>query len=212
VQAISPLTTTTALLDALSQPAGAPSDVVWTTFDRRYRPIIAAFAVKLGLAEQEATEVAQATMADFAREFQLGRYERGKGRLRSWIIRIAHNRTMDMHRERLRRRVERGESAIVQIPVSSPSPHAAAEALWEAERRRAILDEALVQLREGTGARTSDATLRAFELFALQQVPAEAVAEQCGMSVHEVYVAKTRVTGRLRAIVAALTEAYDREE
>jgi RNA polymerase sigma-70 factor, ECF subfamily len=202
VQTTPPMTTTTALLDGLRGPTADP---IWSAFDARYRPIIAGFVARLGLRPVEVAEVSQQTLADFVADVRAGRYERGKGRLRSWIIRIAQNRAMDVHRDHARRRVERGESGIVDIPAP-----AEAEEAWETERRRAILDQALLHLREGT--RGSDRTLRAFELFALQQVPAETVAQQCEMTVHEVYVAKTRVTGRLRQIVASVTEAYDLED
>jgi hypothetical protein len=52
---------------------------------------------------------------------------------------------------------------------------------------------------------------RGIELVALRGVPAQAAAEQCGMSVDEVYVAKNRVTRQLREIVTEMTKAYDDE-
>ena len=56
-----------------------------------------------------------------------------------------------------------------------------------------------------------DRTLQAFELVALRGVPPSEVGPQCGMSVDQVYVAKSRVTKRLREVVADLTAAFEED-
>jgi DNA-directed RNA polymerase specialized sigma24 family protein len=87
----------------------------------------------------------------------------------------------------------------VQDPASD-------DAAWETERRQAVLALALTKLREES--KTSDNTIRAFELTAIRGVPSDAAARECGMTVDEVYVAKNRVTKRLREIVAQLDDVY----
>jgi RNA polymerase sigma-70 factor (ECF subfamily) len=198
-------TTTTALLDSLKDAANAP---VWQEFDARYRPILHGFARKLGLQEEDAADVAQQALAEFVRDYRLGRYERGKGRLSSWLITIARNRAMDMHRSGGRRRDWRGQSAFEQVegarPPEAVQDPASDDAAWETERRQAVLALALTKLREES--KTSDNTIRAFELTAIRGVPSDAAARECGMTVDEVYVAKNRVTKRLRDIVAQLDD------
>ncbi len=196
-------TTTTALLESLHDVGNAH---IWEEFDGRYRPILIGFAMKLGLAHQDAADVAQQALTEFVRDYRAGQYERGKGRLSSWLISIARNRTVDLQRSQGRRRDWRGESAIDQGPVQD-SAHDSAH--WEAERKQVILARALSSLREKS--RMSEHTIRAFELVALRGVPAQAAAEQCAMSVDEVYVAKNRVTRQLREIVTEMTHAYDDE-
>jgi RNA polymerase sigma factor (sigma-70 family) len=196
-------TTTTALLESLHDVGNAH---IWEEFDGRYRPILIGFAMKLGLANQDAADVAQQALAEFVRDYRAGHYERGKGRLSSWLISIARNRTIDLQRSQGRRRDWRGESA---LDLSSVQDSAHDSAHWEAERKQVILARALSTLRENS--RMSEHTIRAFELVALRGVPAQAAAEQCGMSVDEVYVAKNRVTRQLREIVTEMTKAYDDE-
>jgi len=48
-------------------------------------------------------------------------------------------------------------------------------------------------------------------LCAIRNAPAEAAAEECGMTVAEVYVAKNRAIKKLREIVAEFTQEYDEE-
>jgi RNA polymerase sigma-70 factor (ECF subfamily) len=201
-------TTTTLLLDSLKDVANA---AVWEEFDARYRPILHGFARKLGLNDEDSADVAQQALTEFVRDYRAGRYERGKGRLSSWLISIARNKAIDVHRVSGRRREWRGESAFEPIPGSRPplevQDSASDAEHWESERRHAILALALTKLRENS--RTAETTIKAFELVALRGVPTDAVARECGISVDEVYVAKNRVTKQLREIVAQITQVYD---
>ena len=192
-------TTTTLLLDSLHDPANEP---IWREFDARYRSVLTGFAQRLGLQPDDAADVAQETLTQFVRDYRAGRYNRDQGRLRSWIIRICQNRAIDLQRARARRREYRGESAILDHHDPAEFMHA-----WEEEERRAIFARAMETLRDET--KTSERTIRAFELIAIEQQPAERVAESLGITTAEVYRIKNRVTTRLRQIVEQLTAAYE---
>jgi len=194
--------TTTRLLEALLDPA---DQQVWCDIDARYRPIIIALGLHLGLGPDDAAEVAQATLVEFARDYREGRYSRERGRLRGWLLGIARHRITDAFRERARKRGNRGESAIDQVPGPDEI-----ESIWEAERRTLILQTALDHLRTSTA--IDEKTLRAFELVAIRRVPVDVVAAECGVSAPEVYRIKHRVTARLKTIVRQITDAYDEGE
>lgn len=199
--------TSTWLLASLHDPANAPA---WEAFDARYRPILFGFARRLGFAGEDAAELAQQTLAEFARAYRLGRYQRDRGRLSSWLIGIASHVGSNM-----RRRARAGGGA----GAGSANPQAMGERaaelpdeahlteVWDAERKRAIMARALDELRHSS--RTEENTLRAFELFAIHGVPAIEVAAQCALSVDAVYGIKNRLTVRLRESVARLAEVYD---
>ena len=68
---------------------------------------------------------------------------------------------------------------------------------------------ALAVLRDES--QVDDRTLMAFELVALRGVPAAEAASQAGMSVEQVYVAKSRLTKRLRELVEKMTEAFEED-
>lgn len=191
--------TTTQLLESLRDPANAG---LWQLFDQRYRPVLIAFAIRQGLSEDDASDVAQSTLASFAADFQAGRYDRSRGRLSSWIIGIARNRLIDLVRSKKREQLNRGESAMADI-----SDDGAAEQEWAAARQRVIFEQAIQILRTET--KLEPQTIKAFDLCAIRSVPAEVAAAECGMSVAEVYVAKNRAIKKLREIVAQLTEEFD---
>lgn len=197
--------TTTSLLDALRDPGNEP---VWTAIDARYRPVVAGMARRIGLNPSDAEEVAQETMAQFSKAYAEGKYDRAKGRLSSWIIGIAHHTSLKMLRTR-RRPAEAGVGGPDAADADAPHDEQSLRTIWEDERDRAILARAMAMLRDQSG--IDDRTILAFELTGIRGVPAEEAGVQCGMSVDQVYVAKSRVTRRLRNLVAELEAAYEED-
>jgi RNA polymerase sigma factor (sigma-70 family) len=138
----------------------------------------------------------------FSAEYLAGRYDRSRGRLRSWIIGIARNRIIDMGRSRQKHAARPLDEA-----SEGRAPSTDAEGDWEESVRKVILERALNTLRNDT--RLDERTIRAFDMCALRNVPPEAAASECGMSVAEVYVAKNRAIKKLREIVDTLTREFD---
>lgn len=208
--------TTTRLIEDLRDPSNSTA---WSRFDARYRPVLVAFARRLGFSGDDASELAQQTLAEFLCAYRDGRYRREQGRLSSWLIGIARNIGSGMRRNRragVREgeggavgRIVGGDTEIGEIVADLPNEQEMTQ-IWARERESAILAEAMGVLREST--RTEANTVRAFELFALRGVPAEEVASQCNIAVESVYVIKNRLTKRLREIVRDLTAAYDEGE
>jgi DNA-directed RNA polymerase specialized sigma24 family protein len=81
--------------------------------------------------------------------------------------------------------------------------------IWIDERDREILQRALAIVRDESA--FDDRTYQAFELVALRAVPAAEAATQCGMSTEQVYVARSRVTRRLRGLVEEMTAAFEED-
>ena len=193
--------TTTALLNNLHE---ADNEAAWREFDERYRPILIGFSRRLGLPEADAVDVAQETMVQFIKEYREGKYDRDRGRLRSWLLGIARFRVAGIYRKRATSRVSRGESAIVDLPRE-----AEIEEAWNTERRMTILRTAMEQLKNST--KIADKTVRAFEMVALQQQSVAAVAAELDISENDVYLAKSRVAAKLKEIVASIESIYDED-
>ena len=193
-------TTTTALLDGLFN---ADDGVVWQVFDERYRPIMVGVGRRLGLSDSEAEDVAQETLLQFLRDYRANRYDREKGRLRGWIAGIARHRVIDYQRKRGRRKEKSGGlSSLLEVP-----DEAGIAELWDLELERSILRQSVEELRRTS--RTSEKSIKAFEMVIFERRPVEAVAEELGMKTHDVYVARSRVTTRLREIAERLRSLYE---
>ncbi|MFO0873877.1 MAG: sigma-70 family RNA polymerase sigma factor [Phycisphaerales bacterium] len=204
------LTTTTQLLESLRRGHDEP---VWSLFVERYRPVLVAVARRMGLDAEDAEDAAQQALVEFARDFGRGRYDRSRGRLRTWLLAILRHRVADLKRLRSRRAPGaptnpegRAHSSRLEEIVDAGAEDAL-ERIWQAEIERRVLETALDRLR-GEG-HVTERSLRAFELMVLRDVSAEAAAEACGMTINAVYIARGRVAARLRRLVELLAPAYD---
>jgi RNA polymerase sigma factor (sigma-70 family) len=191
--------TTTALLTGLLDPKNAAA---WELFDKRYRPILVGFARNCGLKDDDAAEIAQATIVRFVEEYREGRYDRNRGRLGAWLVTIARYRMLDKHRRAGTARVERGESAMIDL-----DDERSVSEVYERQRREAVLADALEELK--THSRTDPKTIRAFEMLVYHSLSVAVVAQDLGMSAHDVYLAKSRVAAKLREIVLRLEQEYE---
>ncbi len=186
--------TTSRLLESLRH---FDNRTVWSDFDARYRPIIERFARRHGLSEDDAAEVAQLTLTQFARDYQRGAYDRRRGRLSSWLLSIARHRIVDAQRAAGRRAPARGHSALVDLAQPPTSTRVARD-----HSRQSVFDRAMFELRATT--RTDEQTIQVFEAVALLGVPADEVAARFNLTVDHVYRIKNRITERLRKIVNRL--------
>ena len=191
-------TTNTMLLEGLVGPG---NEAVWREFTERYRPILIAFARKLGLSDDAARDAAQDTLLRFVKEYRAGNYERNRGRLRSWIFTLARSRVIDHKRRGLREVGWRGESAMESIPDQED-----VDAVWDAEWRRSLLRQAMLELRGQT--KMEEKTVRAFEMLSLEACSTKEVAEALAMSTNSVYLAKHRALEALRGILTRLEDDF----
>ncbi len=192
-------TTTSFLLSAMADHRNQDG---WLEFDSRYRPILVAFARRLGLGEADAADAAQEALTRFLTALREGKFNRDRGSVRSWITGIARNCIRETHDRRARRREERGLSALNELPADENLIQ-----IWDEECHRSLVQHALLELKEET--HTDPKTIRAFELLALQgRTPAE-VSQLMGMTRNDVYLAKHRCLTRLRYILDSLQEAYE---
>lgn len=190
--------TTSAVLRRL---ADFDDTAAWNAFADRFRAPIERFAKGRGLSESDAEDVAQETLMDFARAFRDAGYDRGKGRLSSWLFGIAWRR-IDHARRKAERRdaheaggFESQQHAGVEGP---PAQSAEWQELWE----RSILEHCLRQVRK----EFEPATFRAFEMLVLEHHAIEAAEAELAMTKNALAIAKHRVSTRLRELVQECDE------
>lgn len=178
------------------------NESVWRDFDLRFRPIVVAFARRLGLDSADAADVAQETLLQFVRDYRDGKYDRSRGRLGAWLMGIARHRVDDLRRRVSSRRETRGESAIVMLPDANQLG-----TIWDEECHQVVLEEAFRELERTS--RVSPRTLKAFRLHVVEQLEPSEVARRLGTSIRSVYLAKHRCLHRLREVMDVLNERYE---
>lgn len=184
------ITTSTILTDL----SDFTNQSAWQHFVERFRAPIVRFAQRLGLAEPDAEEVAQETLAAFASAYRQKQYDRSKGRLSHWLFGIAHRQALSARRSNARRHAltfqPDGDSYLESVPDGQ-----AADRLWEEEWEQAVLELCLHRVRQ----EVEPMTMRAFEAVMGERTPAEA-AREMGIPVKAVYNAKYTVLKRLREL------------
>jgi RNA polymerase sigma-70 factor (ECF subfamily) len=191
--------TTTTLLQALLE---SRNDAAWRTIDDRYRPIVLRLAERAGLSSEDAADVAQETLAQLVQDYQDGKYDAQRGRLRAWMIGIARHRIADVLRRRAVDRDLRQLASQAEVPDSSEFSR-----LWDIEAARVLLERAVDELQRSS--RLSTKTVEAFRLQVIEEVPPEQVMERLNMSLRAVYLAKHRCLRRMGEIVEGLRRAYE---
>lgn len=193
--------TTTQLLNDLRHRS---NDAAWSEFDGRYRPILIALAERYGVRPSDSADVAQDVLAEFARAYAQGGYDRERGRLRMWLIGIARRRIADHLRQRARRPELSLSAEIVDLPED-----AELEQVWDIEHRRSVFVAAFGMLRASM--KMSPQTVRVFEMHVVEGQSVEATVAALGVTAHDVYQAKSRCLGRMRELCAEVERRFEGE-
>ena len=174
----------------------------WEEFFALYAPLIEAFARSHGLSASDAEEVRDQCLAVVAQRMPDFRYERVRGGFKGWLYTIVRGKVVDHLRRRPQRIAQTTELAHLADP--RPSPDTAWDQHWRAEHLRYGLAEAR--------RRESPRVYRAFEMLLLDERTVPEVCATLGMNANQVYKAKSRVLGRVRATLARLESATDQND
>lgn len=181
--------TTTALLDGL---ADAANQDAWRDFVNCHRPMMVGYLRKVGLAHDDAEDVAQRAFSEFSAAYSQGKFDRRKGRLRDWLYGIARNQ---------QRNWRRGRS---DVPTAEPAIEIEDDGLlqrtWDEGWQSHAIRICLEQIAEEVDIRT----LESFQLFCLRGVPAATVATELGLSENAIYLAKRRILRRMKELLDQL--------
>ena len=164
-------------------------EISWNEFYHRYAPVVRCAGGFFNFTEEECDDLMQMVMLKFFGAAKRYTYREGEVKFRTYFARIVKSQAVDYIRRNARQRELRIDSGEADDPF---------EAAFMDEWRKAFFAEALDELRR----RVDERTYQAFEMYGLQNRPAEQVAEVLEMSTAQLYVVKKRCTDILRGIVA----------
>ena len=190
--------TSVSLLERLT---GAPTDYDWRRLDDLYRPLLRAWMARAGVAASDADDLVQDVLLVVFRKVA-GFEWRGQGAFRAWLRTILANRVRDYFRGQKYRPTATGDSDFLRRLDELESPASALSQLWDREHDEHVA-ASLLRRVQGDFA---PATWQAFRRHVLEGDPAVKVAEELGLSLNSVLLAKSRVLKRLRQELAGLVE------
>jgi len=177
----------------------------WQEFDQIYRRLILSFALKQGLNQQEAEDVAQETWLAVAKAIGTFEYDPARSSFKNWLLTVTRHRILDHCRRRPKEALAQPRLADDSTRTSTvarlPDPHSvASEAVWDEEWRQTLTELAVERFK----AAVSPEHFRIFYLSVIKAQPAAKVATALGVNLAKVYVVRHRLTPRFAKLVASL--------
>ena len=196
----------------LSRLRNVEDDLSWRAFFDTYWRLIYNVARKSGLNDSEAQDIVQETVIAVAKKMPEFRYDPARGSFKKWLLLITRRRVHDHLRRVYRSLPEDSLSAedvrtrteAVSDPL--PGPDERVDAACEEAWRENLFQAALVQLRD----RADPKQYQVFDFCVLQNIPAGQVARLLGLSRAQVYLAKHRLTLKVKRSVMTLEAELNR--
>ena len=191
--------TSLSLLDALKDD---PDGAAWQQMMQIYSPLIRGWARRYATAEHDIDDLVQEVLMRVMRKIPEFVRQPRPGAFRRWLRSITVNCLRESWRANRIRPRATGNSDFQQVLGQLANPSSGLSKMWDEEHDRHVTERLLAMIKP----EFSDKTWRAFKLFAIDNQSAREVGEQLGMSVNAVFIAKSRVLSRLRALGRGLIE------
>lgn len=193
----SPPETRASLILRLPNAADAAA---WEEFVDVYGPLVYRLARQRGLQPADSDDLVQEVLSSVARSVERWLENPDRGRFRAWLLRIARNTAINFLTRRKHRPIATGDDNAQWLEqVAAPDARPSNESReFDLEYRREVFHWAAEQIREAV----SETTWRAFRMTSIEDRPIAVAAEELGVSVGSVYIARSRVMARLRQLVS----------
>ncbi len=171
----------------------ADSDA-WNSFIVDYGPMIYRFVRSRGLQDADASDIVQDVMRSVGLAISRLDYQKEKGGFRAWLFAITRNKLSTFFDKRKRQVPTLGESSKSEWIAQEDFRDGDLNRQWEVEYQRQLVEIAIAAVKPTIEPKTWSA----FELTAIKDASAEQAAQELGLSKGAVYVARSRVTAKLR--------------
>jgi RNA polymerase sigma factor (sigma-70 family) len=185
------------LLNRLGQTTHGRS---WTDFAAVYDEIILGWLKRQGVSAEDADDIRQEVMLTVYKEISNFEHSGRRGAFRCWLRRITANR-MHQFWEKRQRRGETGP-ALDELADQLADDKSRITKGFEAEHNHFVLEYLLNQLAD----RFSDKHLLAFRRVVLEEMPAQEVAQDLGMTLGAIRVAQHRILRALKKLGQGLID------
>jgi RNA polymerase sigma-70 factor (ECF subfamily) len=163
----------------------------WKDLTDLYRPLILGWLKRQGVAARDVDDLSQEILLSVVKYLPTFEHSGRPGAFRSWLRTIVCSRTIDYWRANSAGTQASGAAAALE---QIEDPHSDLNRRWDEEHDRYVLGCLLDLVAE----EFEPATLQAFRRLTLDGVSGAEAAEELGLTVPAVYMAKSRVLKRIR--------------
>jgi RNA polymerase sigma factor (sigma-70 family) len=179
----------------------AQDQAAWKEFVDLYTPLVYGYARKQGLQDADAADLSQEVLGTVAGAVGSLEYDPARGAFRNWLFTVVRRKLSNWRRARRSRPDCTNGTAHSASLEQFPAPDTM-EAEWEAEWERRLFTWACEQVRRDV----NEATWQAFWRTFINGQPGKHTAEELGLSVAAVYLARRRVLTRLQELIRSAQE------
>jgi RNA polymerase sigma-70 factor (ECF subfamily) len=189
-----PLDTRESLIRRLPNAADVEA---WDRFVEIYEPLLFRLARAKGFQHADAEDFVQEVLAAVAKA--VGRWvaQETRGSFRVWLFRIAQNLAINFLTRPKHRWLGAGDSQIARLLEEQPARTLDSSELFLKEYRRELFRWAADRVRE----QVSERQWMVFWLTSVEERPVGEVASEFEMSVGAIYIARSRITKRIREMI-----------
>jgi RNA polymerase sigma-70 factor (ECF subfamily) len=163
------------------------------------------FVRSRGLQDADASDLVQDVLRSVGTSIGRLDYAKEKGGFRAWLFTITRNKLYTFFEKRQRSIPTGNDSAQFALLNRTTESQSEMEEQWEREHQRQLAATAMEIVKP----EVEPKTWSAFELTAVEGLTASEAAKQLNMSSGAIYVAKSRVTARLRNEIERLLAEED---
>jgi RNA polymerase sigma-70 factor (ECF subfamily) len=186
---------------SLIRRAAVQDPVAWERLTQVYSPLVYQWCRRLELQPQDAADVVQEVFGSLLRSLQGFRRDRPGDSFRGWLWTVTRNKIRDHQRRSPAGRRAAGGSVARRLLEQLPDQAPEEEDQTQVGQVQAELAQRALALMQRD---FEEHTWQAFWKTAIEHKTGPQAAEELGMSVAAVYMAKSRVLRRLRAEFAEL--------
>lgn len=169
----------------------------WERFVDLYTPLLFNWGTRQGLVHADAADLVQDVLIVLARELPSFEYDASKS-FRSWLKTITERRAKNVHRNAATRPIIGFESDVNRMAIVGSDVD-----LYEEREHRTYITQRVLEL---ICCEFRDDVWKAFQMQTMEGRSAADVAQELGISVNRVYIAKSRVLRRLRQEIQGLLD------
>ena len=166
----------------------------WKDLTDLYRPLILSWLNRQGVPARDLEDLSQEVLLSVVKQLPNFQHSGHRGAFRSWLRTIVCRRTVDYWRAIDGDTQARGGSGATAALQAIADPDSELNRQWDEEHDRYVVHCLLDLVEE----EFEPLTLQAFRRLALDGVSGADAAQELGLSVAAVYVARSRVLARIR--------------
>lgn len=170
----------------------------WDEFCARYRELIQGFARRQGLQAADCDDVVQDVLVKLTKSMPGFQYDPARGKFRGYLKTVVLHAIFDKSAQK------RGEQPVGDMDESTrvAADDEEVDRAWETEWRRYHLRQAMRIVDAEFNAKD----VKAFQMYGLDGSDARATAETLGVSLDQVYQAKSLILKRLSELISTQVE------